>query len=82
VGSSAQSSCSTWPGPVAGALGGALATRTQLAQAALDDVHRALVTVLAQDLGHARRLDLGPLLEHAADQRLERIEHRAWGARR
>ena len=48
-------------GAVAGALRRALARWAQRAQAPLDDVDRALIAVLAQDLGHARGLDLRPL---------------------
>jgi len=33
--------------------------------------------VLAQDLGHARCLDLGPVGEHLADHRLEAVDLRA-----
>jgi hypothetical protein len=61
-------------GAIAGALRGALALRAQLAQAALDEVDRALIAALAQDLGHARRFDRRPLLEHLSHDRLEGIE--------
>jgi hypothetical protein len=65
---------------VGSALGGALAWSAQLAQAALDDVDRALVAVVvAQDVGHARRLDVGALRERRADHRLEAVDPRAQG---
>ena len=65
-------------GPVAGALGRTLGAWTDRRQALSDQVDRALVAVLvAEQLGHPRRLDLGPFGDQLADHRLERIEHRA-----
>jgi hypothetical protein len=64
-------------GAVAGALRRPLGRRPQLAQAAIDDADRAVVAALAQELGHPRRLDLRPLLEHTPQERLKRVELRA-----
>jgi len=61
-------------GAVAGALGRSLDRRTQLSKAALDDVDRALIAVLAQDVGHPRCLDRRALFEHLDQHRLEGIE--------
>jgi hypothetical protein len=44
-----------------------LAGRAQGAQTTLDDVDRAFVAVIvAQDVGHPRRLNVGPILERVA----------------
>jgi hypothetical protein len=64
-------------GGVAGALGRSHGRWTQLGQAALDLVDRALIAMAAQDLSHARRLDRRPLGEHLAHQRRVTIDGRA-----
>jgi hypothetical protein len=63
--------------PVARPLRRTHARRPQLAQPPLDQIDRAVVAVLvAQQLGRSRRLDLRPVLKHAAQHRLERVELR------
>jgi hypothetical protein len=52
-------------------------TRAELRQALLDEVDRPLIAIVGpEDLRHARRLDLRPLLQQLPQHRLERIEHR------
>lgn len=51
--------------------------RTKRLQAPTNEVDRASVAVVAQELGHARRLDLRPVGEDRPDHGLKRIEHRA-----
>jgi hypothetical protein len=66
------------PGPIARALRGPNLSRPQHRHPLADEVNRAAIAVvIAQDLGHARRLDDRPVGQQPADHRLQRIEHRA-----